>query len=142
MTKIKELIMIDEDYNTYSIAHFEGVAGDALTKAIIKNLENVLTPYGDEEMEEFQSFCGNIQNLLDGYILECKFKWYTFKIREVTQTKYTFTPEEELLNAVDNVATLDNNEKVLLLDLIHLLEKEEYKPYAFNELFHITQKYI
>lgn len=140
MAKIKELIMISDE-QTYSISHFEGDAGDALFELIVDQVKNILAP-DEEEMDEFNTFCGNLQNLLDGYILDCEFKGYTFKVEEVTQTKYTFTPEEELLNAVDNVVTLNDDEKVLLLDIVHLLAKDEYKPYAFNELYHTTRKYI
>lgn len=140
MSKIKELIMTNNEH-TYSISHFEGVVSDALSKSIIDQVKTFLAP-DKEEMDEFNKFCVNLQNLLDGYILDCEFNGYTFKIEEVSQTEYTPTAEEELLNAVDKVATLNEDEKVLLLDIVHLLANNEYKPYAFNELYHTTRKYI
>lgn len=143
MTKeiIRELV-VSNDETTYSISHFKGIASESLIKSIQEEVKAILAP-SEEEMDEYNTFNDELQNLLDGCIDECYFRGYTFKVCEVTQTKIEEkTPEEKFLDSADAIAKLDDNEKTLLLDIVHLLAREDYKPYAFNELYHTCRKYI
>ena len=46
--------------------------------------------------------------------------------------------QSKLLDAVDDIALLGDDEKVLLLDIVEILSKE---PRAYDELSEVVQRY-